>query len=203
MIKNRIIVNFIPLLIILVNGCSSNPISQASVVGKPTLAPPANVAQSELEEFRQHNGSSAGKMLMAEDSLQKRYISYLIEEGYKPTMDEYGDVEFKYEGEQYIILVSENDPEFFRIVLPNIWFIESKKERQKALVAADYATAEIKVAKVLVVGDQVWVSLELFISKPEQFKGIFKRSMSALQAATKAFVEKMRQSLSGGILMVF
>jgi hypothetical protein len=205
--KNRIIA--IPLLIILVNGCNSNSILPAPVVGKPTvieetaerrknqtssvdtepeisiespLAPPANVAQSELEEHRQQNKSSAG-----------RYISYLIKEGYKPTVDEYGNVDFKYEGKHYVIIVSENDPEFFRIVLPNIWLIESEKERQKALIAADYATGKIKVVKVLVVRDHVWVSFEVFVSKPEQFQGIFKRSMSALQAATMVFREKMSQ----------
>ncbi|MEN8220284.1 MAG: hypothetical protein ABFS56_28820 [Pseudomonadota bacterium] len=97
-----------------------------------------------------------------------------------------------YEGEPYYIDVS-TDPYFFRIVLIKKWSIESEPERQKVLVTAAHSNATVKVAKVFTIGDHVWFSNEVFVSKPEQFKGIFKHSMSALQIVKNVFIKKMRE----------
>ena len=53
---------------------------------------------------------------------------------------------------------------FFRLVFPNFWEIESDGERAQALGAAQEATADTKVAKVFLVKDNVWASVELFVA---------------------------------------
>jgi len=65
-------------------------------------------------------------------------------------------------------------------------------ERQKVLEAVNYANAESKTSKVFIVRDNVWASIELFVADPEDFKSIFKRSMSALQYGVYNFVTKMK-----------
>jgi hypothetical protein len=126
-------------------------------------------------------------------ALQKMYIDFLKEEGYQPSVDDDGDVVFKSEGKTLFINVLEDDPAYFRLVLANIWPIESENERGQVYIATDFSNAKAKVTKSYVVRDNVWVGIELFLPKPEDFKGVFKRSMSALNNGVAQFVSKMRE----------
>jgi hypothetical protein len=131
---------------------------------------------------------------LTEKDLQKMYMEFLTADGYRPEVDSDGDVQFKEEGKTYFIDVSADDQEYFRIVLANIWPIESEEERLRVLQACDYANATAKVCKAYTVRDNVWVGIEVFVAKPEDFKGVFKRSMSALRNGTMLFVKKMREN---------
>jgi hypothetical protein len=121
------------------------------------------------------------------------YRSFLNMEGYLPKIDEDGDVTFKHEGKHYFIAVSEKDDEFFRLVFPAFWAIESETEREQATRAALQATADTKVAKVFVNRDDTWASIEMFCSPPEAFKPVFQRSLRALAAGVDAFRRKMQE----------
>ncbi len=126
-------------------------------------------------------------------AMQTMYMEYLKSEGYPAELDDDGDVLFKFEGNTYFIQIDPNDTEFFRIVLPNFWPLKDDNERQKVLEALNYANAESKTAKVFIVRDNVWASIEIFVATPEDFKSIFKRSMSALQYGVYNFVMKMKE----------
>ena len=126
-------------------------------------------------------------------ALQKMYMDYLEEEGYKPELDSDGDVQFKAEGKTYFINVVEDDPSYFRVVLANIWPIESEDERAQCLIAVDYSNAKAKVTKTYLVKDNIWVGIELFLPEASDFKDIFRRSMSALNNGVTHFVTKMRE----------
>ena len=126
-----------------------------------------------------------------EKELQGMYVKYLMEEGYKPEVDSDGDVQFKREGRTYFIGVSELDPGFFRVVLANFWPINSVEERLRVLAAADYSNAELKVFKVFTVKNSVWASIELFVASPEDFRGVFRRSMLTLDSGVIIFARKM------------
>ncbi|MBW1882076.1 MAG: hypothetical protein JRJ58_01000 [Deltaproteobacteria bacterium] len=127
------------------------------------------------------------------EQLQRLYVEYLSAEGYRPSIDGDGDVKFKREGRTYFIIVSEKDPEFFRLVLANIWEIENDVERSRVLQAADHSNAASKVSKVYIVKDNVWVCVELFVAAPEDFRGVFQRSMSAMETGVSNYVERMRE----------
>lgn len=138
---------------------------------------------------KKNDGS--GQMNKAERA--RMYEDYLQNEGYNPHVDSDGDVQFKKEGRTYFIGIDERDDVFFRVVFPNFWPIESEDERARVLVACDYSNALSKVAKVYIVRDNVWASIELFFGNPDQFKAIFERSMRALQNGVANFVQKMRE----------
>ncbi len=125
--------------------------------------------------------------------IQKLYIDYLSDEGFKAELDTDGDVKFKREGKTYFLQVSEKDPEFFRLVFPNFWKIEDTQERAKVLSAADSANAATKCFKVFTVKDNVWASIEAFLPKLEDFRLIFPRSMSAMQTGVGNFRAKMQE----------
>ncbi|HRH39472.1 MAG TPA: hypothetical protein PK760_14060 [Flavobacteriales bacterium] len=126
-------------------------------------------------------------------ALQKMYMDYLSEEGYRPEVDGDGDVQFKAEGRTYFIDVTEDDQEYFRVALANIWPIESEKEREQCYIACDFSNAQTKVAKAYLVKDNIWVGIEIFVAEPGDFKAVFKRSMSALNSGVDNFVKKMKE----------
>jgi hypothetical protein len=121
------------------------------------------------------------------------YRSYLAEEGYAPKIDSDGDVVFKYEGRMYCIVVDEEDEEYFNVVYPGFWPIESESERGKVAQAALHATARVKVVKVHPVRDNTWAAVEMFCSPPEAFKPVFQRSLRALRGAVEKFKEEMHK----------
>jgi len=123
------------------------------------------------------------------------YVDYLTEEGYRPVVDGDGDVTFKEEGRNYYIEVATDDAPYFRLVFPNFWTIENADELARVTRAAGRATMRTKVAKVYVRSDgkDTVASVEMFLPKPEDFRAVFARSMSALRASVDNFVEAMRE----------
>ncbi len=119
--------------------------------------------------------------------LQDLYMKYLVEEGFQPKVDGDGDVVFKREGGTYFIRVSENDPQFFSLVFPNFWLIESEAERLRVYAAANLSNGVTKVCKIFTMKDNVWAAVELFVASPPDFKGVFRRSMSALDGGRANF----------------
>lgn len=109
------------------------------------------------------SGKDPNEVTNSKAELQRLYMGFLTEEGFKPDLDSDGDVRFKREGKTYVIIIDAKDPEFFRLVLPNIWKIESEAERTQVLIAADASNAKSKVSKVCTMADNVWVSIELFV----------------------------------------
>ncbi len=130
---------------------------------------------------------------MTKQERAEMFRQYLAEEGYSPKIDDDGDVYFKYEGGGYFIIVSEKDEEFFNLLYPNFWSIESEAERAKVNEAALHATAKTKVAKILPRTSNTWAVVEMFCCPPEAFKSVFRRSLSALRAAVENFRTKMHE----------
>jgi hypothetical protein len=160
--------------------------------GKGSLTATA-VALAVLCAFSTGANSQDAKEGPSKSALQKMYMSYLADEGFKPEIDSDGDVRYKSEGKVYCIIIDAKDSLYFRLVLANIWKIENETERQKVLVAVDYSNAKSKVSKAYIVKDNVWVCIELFVAKPEDFKPLFSRSSSALANGVTNFVQKMRE----------
>jgi hypothetical protein len=113
-------------------------------------------------------------------------------------VDEDGDVKFKREGYTLYIGVDPSDAGFFRVFLPNIWEIESEEELGMVRVAIDHANRDTKVTKVYLTSDikDVWVSTELFVARPEDFKAVFSRAVKAIDHARDEFVGKMKDLLT-------
>ena len=124
------------------------------------------------------------------------YMEYLTEEGFRPKVDDEGDVIFKSEGKTYVLFGTAGDEQLFRLGALWIWPIESEEERQRALAAAADATCTLKVAKVYPVNDNIWVTVELLFEQPEQFRGVFLRALSLVQAGVTRFTEQMRRHSS-------
>ena len=131
-------------------------------------------------------------MSMSKQMRAETIRAYLSEEGYAPKTDADGDLIFKFEGGAYIIIVDEQDQEFYRIIYPNFWSIDSDAERAQVVKACEAATGKTKVAKVYTVKNDTWACIEMFMASPEHMNLVFKRSMSALRGAVQNFREVMQ-----------
>ncbi len=130
---------------------------------------------------------------MNEEQIQALYMETLAEEGYRPKMDEDGDIVFKSEGKTLYIRMYPDDTEYLQLVLPNFWKIESEEERELANIAANYATRVTKVAKVFTTKANTCASIEMFLPVPEQFAKVINRCVCALRNGAEHFAEKMQE----------
>ena len=130
-------------------------------------------------------------------TLGKLYFNYLREEGYAPKYDNDGDVIFKSEGKTLIVSINERDQSFIRLILPNFWELESEMEASKALRVANEVNHEIKVAKIVIVQENVWATAEIFIDSTPDFDDFFNRLIAVVLHAQKDFGEKMLASGGG------
>lgn len=122
----------------------------------------------------------------------EQFADFLRSEGYLPKIDDDGDIVFKFEGGTYLIILDDADPQYFRILFPGFWELESPSERLKAEQIAFKVTAETKVAKVYLVRDNTWAAIEAFYASVDHAQAAFPRSMQALRSIARAFSEGMR-----------
>ena len=131
------------------------------------------------------------RIYTAED-LQAMYTEHLAELGLDAAVDDDGDVVFRFEGKTFMLRVDELDPWCFRVVLANIWSIESEADHPLAYRAMERTNALSKVAKAYLVEDQVWLSAENLLPKPEDHRAVLGRSMEALVQALWIFARALR-----------
>jgi hypothetical protein len=108
---------------------------------------------------------------------------YLQDEGYKYEIDQDGDVHFKYQGVNLFYTDSGNDSLFFRIIMPSIYTVENN--RTKVLEACNTVTRDIKVLKAFLVGDNLWLDIEMFIDSTPEFNDFFPRCLDILYEGRK------------------
>lgn len=129
------------------------------------------------------------------------YHRFLTEEGFRPQMDGKDFLSFRHDGGTYVIPAEEKDSEYFRMLFPNFWSIDSPDERARALAAASEVTASIKAAKVFVLGDDTMAAIELFLPRPEDFRAVFPRALHVLKLASDRFAASMSGAGAGaGVL---
>ncbi|MEK8016873.1 MAG: hypothetical protein VSS75_008390 [Candidatus Parabeggiatoa sp.] len=156
---------------------------------------PSRIRVQSVTQLQPREKRESNTQLQSKEQLQLMYMLYLKREGYLPEIDSDGDIKFKKEGYTYLIDVraQADDPQYFRIIRPNLWSIDNDIERLEVLVAADYVNSDIKVVKLYTVKDHVWATVEIFISNQEDFKTIFSRLMSVLSGGVENFATKMRE----------
>ena len=135
--------------------------------------------------------STTAQAQWSESQLQEMYLNFLEEEEMTGTIDSDGDVQFSYNDRTYFIEVNEEDNEFFRVVLPNIWPIESMQEGLQVVQACDVVNRSMKCTKAYVTNDDVWIAVELFLGSPDDFEAVFERCLEAIEQGLETFVEEM------------
>ena len=127
------------------------------------------------------------------------YEDLLAEEGFRPEVDGFGNVVFKFEGMTIFITVDETDPGYFRLVLPNFWQIENPDDHAIELEAINQVNMTMKAAKAVMVrfpdgSENISAAVETFLDNPDTFvKGSLARCAGILMGLRKEFWEHMQR----------
>jgi len=124
------------------------------------------------------------------EDLQNAYMDYLRQEGYLPTIDLDGDIQFKVAGDTYFIIVDDKDLQFFQVYTG---FRMDTVSQDAALNAANSSNRSSKVVKVAFSPDRSVVSItaELLLNDPKDFIPVFKRAISLIINAENNFMAQL------------
>jgi hypothetical protein len=123
--------------------------------------------------------------------LQSIYMEYLRQEGYVPSVDVDGDIQFKVAGDNYFIIIDDTDLQFFQVYMG---FSLDDISQQDALNAANYSNRRSKVVKVALSseGKIVSITAELLLNDPRDFVPVFSRAISLIRNAENNFMAQLR-----------
>ena len=123
----------------------------------------------------------------------EQYLEMLSEEGFRPAVDNQGDIVFKYEGIKLHIVVSEKDPEYFKVIDYNLWIAESEDERKKAERVARQLNIGYKVVKVLQNDNGFGITIEMFVPSLDVIPPVLNRILDTIKFVRNEFVDLMNK----------
>lgn len=127
----------------------------------------------------------------------ERVAAFLRDEGFRPTIDDDGDVAFKFEGGSYYVSIDEGDPRFLRVVFPYFWSIDDEDERRRVLMIANEVQRRFKVGRFYVLDTDTSAVVDGYLPDETAFRGVLLRWLGALPEMVREFRHLMRaQSLS-------
>ena len=97
-------------------------------------------------------------------------------------------ISFTYNGLFYIFVHDKSDPYYFRLILPNVLHVQA--DRHTILDKINDGNEKFKVAKSVIINDNVWISVEQFAYSMERINDLFERSLILLQAYINDFREE-------------
>jgi hypothetical protein len=122
-------------------------------------------------------------------------LDFLAEEGFRPRLDEDGDVYFKYEGMHYVLITASDEPTVLALMLPYFWSLDDAAERSRALEAAMYAQRHVRIGRVTVLEDNVSASVNAYLPEPDSFRAVLLSSLQGLHYLRHKFREHMQAQL--------
>ncbi len=119
-------------------------------------------------------------------------MDFLKKEGFCPKVDEdNGNIIFKYQMCTFLFINNDEDEEFFQLAFPYIYDV-TEENRDLALEAANKVNSRIKVAKVIIPDENVWVLFEVILDQSPEVGSIIERGLGILQQARKTFYEELQ-----------
>lgn len=111
--------------------------------------------------------------------------------GLVPSMEEFG-IAFKYQMTNYLYMQDEKDEEFFSLYVPHIFDVNEENEYD-VLKAINTVNNGLKVVKLVVNGDSVWVGFENELQKDAQVEDITCFAVNTLYQARQRFYEELKK----------
>lgn len=118
-----------------------------------------------------------------------QFKQYLSTKGITPTTDEEEQITFLFDGLYYLFVYENSDPNYFRIILPNVFKVESNKEKYVELV--NDINQRFKVAKTYIATEgMIWIAVDQFIYSREGIDLMFERCLTLLRIVVNYFRDK-------------
>ncbi len=126
-----------------------------------------------------------------ESELQEAYMNALQREDIASWIDSDGDVRFEYNGHDYYISVDEEQSDRLRIVLMEVWPIESHIEAVEAAFACNEVNLELTTVKAFTRNDHVEIACESWMKTPREASNVIMSSIEAMEEGVRIFVNHM------------
>ena len=119
-------------------------------------------------------------------------LQYLREEGFCPKEDEYS-IDFKCEGRTFAFLYDNDDDQYFRLMMPNIFEV-TDENRDIVLRALNETNASVKVVKAYTpIPQAVWIGFEVLVDSTPVLADIVPRGLNMLRTAQQTFYEEIQK----------
>lgn len=118
-------------------------------------------------------------------------LDFLRKEGFCPEVDERGNIVFKYQMTTYVFFTDKDDDEFFQLAMPGIYDV-TEDNRELVLEATNKVNQTMKVIKLIVTSDSVWVLFEILLDTTPDVKDIMPRAFSILEDGRRNFYEALQ-----------
>ncbi len=129
-------------------------------------------------------------------------LNYLRTEGYPAELDEDGDIRFKREGMNYALCFDNDDPDFAKLILPNVWSIDSELEMQQALAALDDVNRRMKLVKAHTQAGSVWFTVELLFDDQTAWERRLPRAVRTIMRSVTMFADTMQHGRTTGVASI-
>lgn len=115
-----------------------------------------------------------------------QFKQYLETKGIKPTTEVEGQITFLSNSLYYLFVYDSTDPNYFRIILPNVFKVEDNKDKYDILV--NELNQRFKVAKTYITSEgMIWIAADQFIYSREGIDLMFERCIALLKIVIDYF----------------
>lgn len=133
----------------------------------------------------------------AQLKLRSNIESFLQEEGFMPTIDNDGDIQFKKEGEKYYVIIDVRDTSPFYLSLCKLYKYNEKYSKQN--IEKNLSELNLKKGVKLICFDSYYrYGAEMYLVNAENFKYVFYKLMKQLEALQEE-VDKICSNQSNAI----
>ncbi len=124
----------------------------------------------------------------------KSFKDYLSSSNIDIIKEDQTGISFEYGGFKYLFVVDENDPFYFRLILPNVLSINTG-DQSVIYEVINVINKNYKAVKVFVNDDaNIWISVEEFIYSKENIYDLFKRIIELLKIVIADFKAKINEN---------
>ena len=115
----------------------------------------------------------------------EKVFEALKNEGLVPVKEDFG-IAFKYQMTNYIYMEDVNDESFFNLLIPNIYDVSEENEFNNV-------NNSMKVAKLVVNNDSVWVCFENMLDKEHKLEELIPVAISTLHQSRQRFYTALKE----------
>lgn len=130
--------------------------------------------------------------------MQSKFIQYLSSKNLAFQNNVEEQITFQFADLNYLFVYDNSDPNYFRMLLPNIFKIEDERDGIKCRYGSiiNEFNSTYKVVKAFVFTEnQVWLSVEQFVYSEERIELLFERCVMLLKATIELFYNKVNEEI--------
>ena len=126
-----------------------------------------------------------------EDRFKNDLLRYLRTQGYSPTIDDDGDVNFTHDGENHYVVIQWEDPNYFVIINRAGYTLVGDRglDRNASILACNEINKDMFAVKLYCTERSVFFRIEQFSRTFEQFRNVLSENLRLLSNADTRFLD--------------